>query len=856
MLMVDTQYKFSKKVLYFILGAWSAFYLISFLGLLSHNHAIEKTGIIFGNMSDFVEIMLDSLLIVFSCKVVSSVGRVKNKKLFLYLLISFFFLFLTDLSYVVLYDVLQIQDPHNCFNLFYFLPFLCYLILQIMFWYNLIWSEIVKKSQSWIPNSMFILGSFVMLVFIVNSSWRISYFSYVGVYELVTGCIGITLFYLAALGTICSRFAGISFLAYSSMLIIATNFWEKYLFQNGTLSKFDYSDPFWCLALIFGVIGLYYFLKDKRSDDRWFYSLEHIKSQVSLGAFLFTMATLIIFVFLGYVFGFLKEKSEFSLPFVIMAYTLGSLQISNYFGKKLESLFLVLKDNISAYMKNPKSVEKDKTKFFTKEFVFLQNFIFKMFEKEQERNEERQAIADLAAQVAHDIRSPVATILMFSKEYLGLPESQRMILRNSANRIQNIANGLLNYYKSERSDEKKISKNLVMELLSSIFAEKEVEYQSAPIKFICDINVQAAFCFIEVNRIEFERMISNLINNSVESFDGEGIVRLLVEKHDNKLLIKICDNGKGMSQDVLNKILSGNQVTSKKTGYGLGIPYVRSIIKKYNATLDIKSVLNTGTETMVAFPVIQTPPWVAKEIELHSDDIIIVLDDDPSIHDVWDNLFSSSLACYSEMRLYHCRTSEQCLEYIRSTEERNRQKIILLSDYELLRQGVTGLDLIEISDVQRSILVTSHYDKYEIIRRAILKNTKILPKVLTPDVTIRVAESAPEDSSVLTYPDLIIIENAEELADILAFLYQSKNKSLVSYVNPYDFLRDLHKYDKRVKICFDYDLDLPINGFDLAQVVHDKGFKNLYMASGYSIDDLIVPAYLTMLEDKMSILKL
>ena len=59
-----------------------------------------------------------------------------------------------------------------------------------------------------------------------------------------------------------------------------------------------------------------------------------------------------------------------------------------------------------------------------------------------------------------------------------------------------------------------------------------------------------------------------------------------------------------------------------------------------------------------------------------------------------------------------------------------------------------------------------------------------------------------------------------------------------------------------MKICFDYDLDLPINGLDLAQVVRDKGFKNLYMASGYSIDDLIVPAYLTMLEDKMSILKL
>ena len=180
----------------------------------------------------------------------------------------------------------------------------------------------------------------------------------------------------------------------------------------------------------------------------------------------------------------------------------------------------------------------------------------------------------------------------------------------------------------------------------------------------------------------------------------------------------------------------------------------------------------------------------------------------------------------------------------------------MLSDYGLLRQGVTGLDLIEISDIQRSILVTSHYDKYEIIKRAILKNTKILPKVLTPDVTIRVTESTPVDSSVLTYPDLIIIENAEELADILAFLYQSKNKSLVSYVNPYDFLRDLHKYDKRVKICFDYDLDIPINGLDLAQVVRDKGFKNLYMASGYSIDDLIVPAYLTMLEDKMSILKL
>lgn len=836
---------------------WFVLYSLLYLSHFASPHSFLSS-MYFGlnQMSAYVELGLDAVIIVSSYRAIKLVES-KYKKYFTILCIGFVFLAINDATYFFIYEVLKIQSPSNYLNLLYFLPFLAWAILQSLFWVNVLKKPVFSKKNPKLFLALNMLGGLVMLIFVISSSWQIEYFSYTGLYELCTGAIEIVLFYLSALGVICSTNKAIYLLAYSNMLVVATNFWEKYLFQSGTLSSFDYSDPFWCLALILATYGLSVLLKNEDPKvSSWFYTLKYIKSQVTLAAFLFTMSTLVLLVMMGYYFGLLDSKGVISLPFTIMLYSLGTLFISNHVGSKLEGLFFKIQKNIKSFMSGSKR-KLIKQDFSIEEFIFLQKFIFKMFQEEDSRNQEKRRLYEVAAQMAHDIRSPVSVILMFSKEYAGLPENQRMLLRNSANRIQSIANNWLKQYKEESDQKSKIDSVLVSEVISSVFSEKEIEHQSENIKFRLDIEDNTVFSFINVDRVEFERVISNLINNAVESLIGDsGEIKLKVFTQDGKPCLKLKDNGVGMTQAVVDKVLSG-KYSSKKSGYGLGMVYIKSVLKKYGATFDINSTPGDGTEIGIVFPVNKEPCWVARKIEVGLDSTVLVLDDDPSIHNVWEKIFQPLLKKHPKLELLHYRTAEQCMAYIHHRSTSELKKIVLLSDYELIRQEVTGLDVIKAAQVGKAVLVTSHFNNRKVIKQAILQGTRVLPKILSPDVELGVVSSEIKIKEKESAPvDIVVVDNATEFVDILTYLCRVKNKQVLTFSEPYGLFDALPSIDKGTKIVFDYDLGLPINGVELAQQVAAKGFKNLYLATGYNLDSEQLPPYLTLLKSKMAILSL
>ncbi|HLB42673.1 MAG TPA: hypothetical protein VJN02_07475, partial [Gammaproteobacteria bacterium] len=57
------------------------------------------------------------------------------------------------------------------------------------------------------------------------------------------------------------------------------------------------------------------------------------------------------------------------------------------------------------------------------------------------------SIGRLASQLAHDIRSPLIALDIIIKDIKNIPEEQRIVMRNSANRINDIANNLLTQYR-------------------------------------------------------------------------------------------------------------------------------------------------------------------------------------------------------------------------------------------------------------------------------------------------------------------------------------------------------------------------------------------------------------------------
>lgn len=96
---------------------------------------------------------------------------------------------------------------------------------------------------------------------------------------------------------------------------------------------------------------------------------------------------------------------------------------------------------------------------------------------------EAEAIAKVASQVVHDIRSPLSVLNIYLKKISTLPENERIFIRNATERIDDIANNLIHKLnKNMNSCKTSISKEIISILVDKIVSEKRVQYSNKSIK--------------------------------------------------------------------------------------------------------------------------------------------------------------------------------------------------------------------------------------------------------------------------------------------------------------------------------------------------------------------------------------
>lgn len=352
--------------------------------------------------------------------------------------------------------------------------------------------------------------------------------------------------------------------------------------------------------------------------------------------------------------------------------------------------------------------------------------------KLQEQNNFKKTVD----QLVHDIRSPLASLLMVLKSCeANIPELARIALRGAAASISDIADNLLNSYKLDKSIQKQ-SSLMVASAVLQFLIEKKHQYKDSKIIISNNFQQGCAFAFIDIDPMAFKRMISNVFNNAIESLENKtGAITINISMQDEKYIqIAIKDSGQGMLPEIANKILNKAAITFGKTnGHGIGFTQIHDTLINYNGKLAISSQKGAGTEILLTFPVVATPDWIAKEIHLYYGDTVIMLDDDNSMHHAWNSCFAKF---GNNINLKHFTLGQEAVDFINGFVE--TEKILLLADFELLRQELNGLQVIATSGIKRSILVTSHYTDRIVLDTAQKNATKILPKHLAAEVVISI----------------------------------------------------------------------------------------------------------------------
>ncbi len=94
----------------------------------------------------------------------------------------------------------------------------------------------------------------------------------------------------------------------------------------------------------------------------------------------------------------------------------------------------------------------------------------------------------------------------------------------------------------------------------------------------------------------------NIIINGIEAMEENiGKMIISIEENPNAWLVKISDNGSGISKENISRLFEP-YFTAKRNGMGLGLTSSLNILKSHYAEVDVDSEVDKGTTFIVSFP--------------------------------------------------------------------------------------------------------------------------------------------------------------------------------------------------------------------------------------------------------------
>lgn len=257
------------------------------------------------------------------------------------------------------------------------------------------------------------------------------------------------------------------------------------------------------------------------------------------------------------------------------------------------------------------------------------------------QDERDAAIGRVAAQVAHDIRSPLAALEVAAGDASQLPEDKRLLIGSAIDRIRDIANSLLDRHRSHaagsginapQATSAELAPQLLASLIEPVASEKRLQLLSdSRIEIELTLDSSSDGIFSAVPPAEFKRLVSNLINNSVEAFGSDrGVLTVSLRARNGRAIMEVRDSGKGIPPDILAKLGHRGETHGKPGGTGLGLFHARTSVEAWDGSLAIESEVGKGTTVTISLPLASPPTNSGGELF-----DAVLIDDDALARATW-----------------------------------------------------------------------------------------------------------------------------------------------------------------------------------------------------------------------------
>ena len=221
---------------------------------------------------------------------------------------------------------------------------------------------------------------------------------------------------------------------------------------------------------------------------------------------------------------------------------------------------------------------------------------------------------DFSYAMIHDMKTPLSSITMctdflHSGRLDNKPEMKEKyftIVKNEADHLLTLTNRILTLSKLENHKLEMDKRNILLKPIIEDLKEKFIAQSAKPIHFTIDLKAKEGY----VDEGFFKELMSNLIDNAIKYSKESVEIKISSYCDDRYTIIKIYDNGIGISEkdqrSIFDKFERASATKRTKsggaTGFGLGLNYVYQVIEAHEGKVYVNSIEGDFTEFTLFIP--------------------------------------------------------------------------------------------------------------------------------------------------------------------------------------------------------------------------------------------------------------
>ncbi|MCY9186282.1 sensor histidine kinase [Bacillus halotolerans] len=218
-------------------------------------------------------------------------------------------------------------------------------------------------------------------------------------------------------------------------------------------------------------------------------------------------------------------------------------------------------------------------------------------------SEKMEIVSELAASVAHEVRNPLTVVrgfvqLLFNDEAFQNKSSAdyKKLVLSELDRAQGIITNYLDIAKQQLYEKEIFDLSSLIRETSSLMISY-ANYKSVTVEADAEPDL-----LVYGDATKLKQAVINLMKNSIEAVPpGKGVIQVSAKRSGHMIVIKISDNGVGMTDHQMQKL--GEPYYSLKTnGTGLGLTVTFSIIEHHHGTISFSSSFQRGTIVTIKLP--------------------------------------------------------------------------------------------------------------------------------------------------------------------------------------------------------------------------------------------------------------